>query len=318
MPERLRKAVRDVLMLLPAHLLDGLSEIRIRDGMPPAFLVLGREVKVTTPERYSVCRDDVTRMFNIISANSVHAYEEEIRNGFLTVRGGHRIGMAGKAILDAGRVRTLKHIRSFNIRIARNCRGAAGPLLQHVSEGGRPVSALIAGPPGCGKTTVLRELARLFSTGSLENGIKSCNVGIVDERSEIAGCYAGEPQNDVGPRCDVLDACPKAEGMMMLIRSMSPNIIVTDEIGTNEDAVAVLEALNAGVAVLASAHASIKADLWKRPGLARLLESHAFPRIIMLSTKNGPGTVEEICDGTGTTIEQGPFGGAKGERAAGS
>lgn len=318
MPERLRKATRAALRALVPNMLSGLSEIRIREGMPPTLICFGKEAPSPADDPYIVTRDDIARMFNLISANSVHAFEEELRQGYVTVKGGHRIGMAGKAVLEGGQVKTIKHVRSFNIRIARNCRGAAATILSKIISNGRPLSTLIAGPPSSGKTTVLRDLARSFSHGIDSAGVPPMNVGIVDERSEIAGCYAGIPQNDVGPRTDVLDACPKAEGMMMLIRAMSPNVLITDEIGTPRDATAILEALNSGVVVFASAHASAKTDLWLRPGLKTLLEMKAFQRLVILSLRHGPGTVEEICDGQGGTIQAGPIGGTQHERSGGA
>lgn len=269
-----------------------------------------REVLVGNGAPHVVDAEDVTRMFNMVSANSVHAFEEELRNGYITVKGGHRIGMAGKAVVEAGKVKTIKHVRSFNIRVTRDCPGAADLVIPHMIDNSRPASSLIVGPPGSGKTTMLREISRLLSGGIPARGVAPQNVGIADERSEIAGCYRGVPQNDVGPRTDVLDACPKAEGMMMLIRAMTPDVVVTDEIGTAEDAQACVEASCAGVAVIASAHGAGKKDLANRPSLQRLVSSSTFSRIILLSCRRGPGTVEEVCDGRGVTLLRGPLGGA--------
>jgi len=287
-----------------------LSEIRVRSGLPCTLLIGACEVPAGNGVPYVVSTEDVDRMFNLISANSVHAFEEELRNGYITVKGGHRIGMAGKTILEAGRVRTIKHIRSFNIRVTRDCPGAAGPVIAHLIENSRPQSSLIVGPPGSGKTTMLREISRLLSNGLPEYGVSPQNVGIADERSEIAGCYQGVPQNDVGPRTDVLDGCPKAEGMMMLIRAMTPGVIITDEIGTADDAQACVEASCAGVCVVASAHGAGKTDLMNRPSLKRLVSPGTFGRIVFLSCRRGPGTVDEICDGRGGTLVSGPLGGA--------
>lgn len=315
MPERLRSAVRSLITALGTTQAQSLTEIRIREGASPVLVCRGKEVSGPTEGMFRATAEDLSRMFNIISANSVHAFEEEIRKGYVTVRGGHRIGMAGKAIVDGGKVRSMKHIRSYNIRIARDCTGAADSLLSHLVHQGQVLSSLIAGHPGSGKTTVLRELTRVFSNGMPARGIAPRNVGVVDERSEIAGCYAGTPQNDVGPRTDVVDCCPKAEGMMMLIRAMSPDVLVTDEIGSPADALAIMEALNSGVSVLASAHASSRSDLMTRPVLSRLIDAGAFQRIVILSSRLGPGTVEEICDGRGALISS-ASGGLYNERAS--
>ena len=310
LPERLRRQVAETLSRYPDGMLSRLAEIRVRAGLPCTLLIGGLEVLAGNGTPYVVSGEDVDRMFNLISANSVHAFEEELRNGYITVRGGHRIGMAGKAILEAGKVRAIKHVRSFNIRVTRDCPGAANLVIPHLIENSRPQSSLIVGPPGSGKTTMLREISRLLSVGLPEYGVPPQNVGIADERSEIAGCYRGVPQNDVGPRTDVLDGCPKAEGMMMLIRAMAPNVIITDEIGAADDAQACVEASCAGVAVVASAHGAGKTDLMNRPSLKRLLSPGTFTRIVLLSCRRGPGTVDEICDPRGATLVRGAAGGA--------
>lgn len=172
--------------------------------------------------------------------------EEELRKGFITIPGGHRIGLAGRTVLSGGGVEHLRDITGFNVRIAREVPGIADGVLPYLLDKGRQrmMHTLILSPPQHGKTTLLRDLARQISLGELgkREGIRpGLKVGIVDERSEIAGSRRGVPAFDVGPRTDVLDGCPKAEGMMMMIRSLSPDVLIADEIGRPEDAEAVTE-----------------------------------------------------------------------------
>ncbi|MGE5577000.1 MAG: stage III sporulation protein AA, partial [Syntrophothermus sp.] len=166
------------------------------------------------------------------------------------------------------------------------------------------LSTLIISPPQCGKTTLLRDLARQISDGAPAIGLIGRKVGIVDERSEIAGCYHGVPQNDVGLRTDVLDTCPKAEGIMLLLRSMSPEVVVTDEIGGEEDVEAVEEACHAGVAVIATAHGHDLAELLRRPGTGRLIREGHFQRAVVLSRREGPGTLEVIVELTQNGVDK--------------
>lgn len=153
---------------------------------------------------------------------------------------------------------------------------------------------LIASSPNCGKTTILRDIIRILSSGCEDINLKGYKVGVVDERSEIAACYLGIPQKDIGIRTDVIDACPKVQGMIMLLRSMSPEVIAVDEIGSIKDSEAIEEAINSGVKVIATVHGKDMDEILKKPGIKRLMENKAFERIVFLSRKNGPGTIENI------------------------
>mgnify|MGYP000686723372 FL=1 len=171
--------------------------------------------------------------------------------------------------------------------------------MPYIVSGRDVCHTLVLSPPQMGKTTLLRDIARKLSDGY--PGFRGLKVGIVDERSEIAGCWQGIPQRKVGMRTDVLDSCPKAAGIMMMIRSMSPRVIITDEIGRPEDAAAIQEALNAGIKIIASAHAADINDALARPFLSRLLENRIFERIAVLGDSLGVGTLEKVYDSDGTT-----------------
>lgn len=297
---RLADLVRRAVSALPAPL----EEIRIREGRALQLVYPGGDGFITPegdltadPGRGAVAtHDDVGRTFQLMAKGSVYAWEEEMRSGFLTIEGGHRIGLTGRAVAEDGRIRTLKQVAGLNVRIAREVRGAADRLLPRIVQGGTLLSTLIISPPQAGKTTVLRDLVRQLSTGVVRLGLKGMKVGLVDERSEVAGCCGGVPQRDVGPRTDVLDGCPKAEGMMLLIRALSPQVVAVDEIGRPADADAVMEALHAGVRVVATAHGHDLADIARRPALADLLKVGAFGRAAILGRSRGPGTVEQVVE----------------------
>lgn len=296
---RLAELVRPAVGRLPGPL----EEIRLREGRPlqlvhtggDAFVTPGGTLTAVPAEAYRSGHDDLSRTFQLIARGSVYAWEDEIRSGFLTLQGGHRVGLAGRAVTEDGRIRTLKQVSGLNIRIAREVPGCAAALLPRLVRGGRLLSTLLISPPQAGKTTMLRDLVRLLSTG-VPGVLKGCNVGLVDERSEVAGCFAGVPQRDVGPRTDVLDGCPKAEGTMLLIRAMSPAVVAVDEVGRPADADAIMEALHAGVAVLATAHGYNLEDVQRRPALAGLLGVGAFSRVVVLGRSRGPGTVEQVVE----------------------
>jgi stage III sporulation protein AA len=287
--------VRALLKCLPPSLLSAVEEIRVREGRPLEINYSGKyhflsgngSLTQKPEEAYRPDREDSHRLLDLISNHSLYTMEEELRKGFITIPGGHRIGLAGRTVLSGGGVEHLRDITGFNVRIAREVPGVADGVLPYLLDKGRQrvMHTLILSPPQHGKTTLLRDLARQISGGSQsrqQGARQGLKVGIVDERSEIAGSRRGIPAFDVGPRTDILDGCPKAEGMMMMIRSLSPDVIIADEIGRPEDADAVTEALHAGISVVASAHGKDVAELARRPGLGGLLEHQMFERYVIL------------------------------------
>lgn len=303
----LPKPLRSLIQQLPKDDLNKLEEIRLRQGRP---LVLGLErqdyflnsqgeLTADPLQGYVVSGDDIQRTTQLISNSSLYAIEEELKNGYITLPGGHRVGLTGKVLAEQGNVRTIKYLSGFNIRLSRPILGAADRVLKYlVTHGGDFYHTMLISPPRCGKTTMLRDIIRQLSNGIPSLGWPGVTVGVVDERSEIAGCYRGVPQHDVGVRTDVLDACPKAAGMMMLIRSMSPKIIATDEIGRMADIEMLEEVFNAGVKVLTTVHGTGVQELMRRPALQRLLQMGVIERFVILSRTKGVGTVERIIDGT--------------------
>jgi stage III sporulation protein AA len=285
-------AVRGILAALSGEV----EEIRLRAGQP--LLVQAGDGELT-PGGYIVSSVDIQSVLMLMTEHSLYARDEELRRGYLALPGGHRVGFAGRTVVENGIVKLLRDISGVNIRIAREVKGAGLKVLPRIycSREKLVRHTLIVSPPQAGKTTLLRDLVRLLSRGDPVAGRPGFKVGVVDERSEIAGCYGGRPQLDLGPRTDVLDGCPKAEGMMMLIRSMSPQVVVTDELGRPDDIRAVEEVISSGAAVLATAHGRTIDELIKRPGLAGLFAHNLFELVVVLSRRNGPGTVEAVLRG---------------------
>lgn len=278
---------------------DDLYEIRMRVGRP-VFLIR-REGECFLRGRgsspYLVTDEDVKETLEYVSGYSLYAYEDEIRQGYISVQGGHRVGITGKVILDGDRIRGMKYISCINLRIAHEIPGCADAVMPFVRTKDWTAHTLIISPPRCGKTTLLRDIIRQLSSGTKD--APGVTVGVVDERSEIAGCYQGIPQNDLGERTDVLDACPKAEGMQMLIRSMSPAVVAVDELGREEDFRAVESVIHCGCKLIATAHGDSLTDILRKPFFARLREMRVFERYIVLGNEKMAGTVTGIFDERG-------------------
>lgn len=285
-----------------------LQEIRLRAGKPLVLAASGKEYFVTlsgsltsdSEKSFRVSKREIEETMEYVANYSMYAYEEELRQGFLTIGGGHRVGVVGKAVSEDGHIRSMKYISCINVRIAHEVRGCADAVMPYVAGRGGVRHTLIISPPGCGKTTLLRDMIRQISNGGQH--CRGRTVGVVDERSELGGAYRGIPQNDLGMRTDLLDCCPKAEGMMLLIRSMAPQVIAVDEIGGEEDIRAVETAVNCGCRILATVHGNGIEDIQRRPMLGRLVEEKIFECYIVLHNLGGVGKIRNVLDRDGQVL----------------
>ncbi len=229
---------------------------------------------------------EISETVAYISRYSLYAFEEEIKQGYITVPGGHRVGICGMTIMECGKIKTMRYISFINIRVAHEVRHCSDPLMKYIYKNENTVNnTLIISPPMRGKTTILRDIVRNLSNGFEINGtkkVRGINVGLADERSEIAAAYLGIPQNDVGIRTDVLDAVPKIYGIMMLIRTMSPKVIAVDEIGSEKDIEAVLYGINCGCGFMATVHGESIDDIRNKKAMNRLIEDKVFNRYFIL------------------------------------
>lgn len=296
---------------------DRLQEIRLRVDSPLLVRYNNKEYVIDNNGRltksmedaFMITKAEVKETMEYISNYSLYAFEEELKQGFITIAGGHRIGIAGKVILEEGKIKSMKYISFINIRLSHQVKGCADLVMPYILRDNSIYHTLIISPPGCGKTTLLRDIIRQLSDGGSDSidgkdGYyrEGLQVGVVDERSEIAACYMGTPQNDLGIRTDVLDCCPKARGMMLLIRSMSPSVLAVDEIGLGEDIEAIHYAMGCGIKMIATVHGGTIDEVRDKPLLGELIKKHVFERYIILNNRDSIGKVTEIYDERGSRL----------------
>ena len=266
-----------IIGMLSRYKDDSIQEIRLKINKPIIIYTNKKEIVLY----YDVTKEDIKYILQRISNYSIYAYEEEIKQGFITLKGGHK-------------VKTIKNIASINIRICKEILGCSKKILKYIIENDVVKNTLIISPPKCGKTTILRDVARVISTGDKSLNLSGKKVTIIDERSEIGASYLGVPQMDLGIRTDVLDNCLKTEGMLMAIRSLSPEVLICDEIGTFEDIKALNTAFNSGVNIVVTVHGSNLEDIKARSVFNELFGLGIIERVIVLSSRHGVGTVENI------------------------
>lgn len=249
------------------------EEIRLRTNKP----IILKNSNGNNLLIHLVSKEELLQTFQKVCEQSIYSYQKQICEGFITIKGGHRVGITGSCVIENGKIININYISSLNFRIAREKKEVSNNIFKYVFNNDEISNTLIISKPGCGKTTILRDLVRKISTK------KTC--GIVDERGEIAAMYKGEPQNDIGILSDVMDNCTKSDGMKMLIRSMSPEVIVCDEIGSKQDIEAINYAMCSGVKGIFTAHGNSLEEIMLNEQINQLLEKYIVQIIIILDDK---------------------------------
>ena len=263
-----------------------INEIRLRVGRPAVVMLTDQIIflRNNTP----LTTDEIQNSFEKICGYSVYSHQNELSNGFITLPGGHRVGICGSACMDKSSNRTIKYISSLNIRVAVEHVGCSEEIFSRVFAD-KISGVLVAGPPCSGKTSIIKDFALKLSSAPYYK-----KTVLVDERNELAAMYRGTPCNRIGDFCDVLSGYPKGEGIINAVRTLSPDIIVCDEIGDKEDADAVCEVINSGIVIISTVHACNVNELYMREPIKKLLKSGAFEKIVLLKGGSARCQAESI------------------------
>ena len=293
--------IDEILRILPSYISNeiiklncsqNITEIRLRTKCKVIIICGKNEIVLSciiTPKA-------ILDILLNVSKNSIYAIQNDINNGFVVIRGGHRIGISGEVVYVDEKIKNIKNICSLNIRVARQIYGCADSILPKIISGNTFLNTLIVSPPGCGKTTLIRDIIRQISNGIPSLNFSGKNVALIDERGEIASVYEGVASLDVGIRTDIMSNVNKANGMKMMIRSMAPDVIATDEIGKKEDISAIKEAILSGVKVIFTMHGDSIKSIIKNENIRELLSLNIFSKIILLSSGKIPGIIEKVYD----------------------
>ncbi len=290
------KNIKEIFLKIEEVEFEEIDEIRIRlekgivfrRGNEEKFLYKDASLKkfFNRQALYIPSEEDISQTLQAMSEYSIYALEQEIKNGFLTLNGGFRVGIVGRAVIEDEKIKTIRNISSLNLRIAKEIKGCSRKIMPYILDN-ELKSTIIISSPNCGKTTMLRDIVKNISD-------EGYNVGLVDERSEIAGSYMGKPQLDVGIRTDVYDRCKKTQGMLLLLRSMAPDIIAVDEIGQEDDVLAIEKIANSGVKLICTAHSFDIKDFMQKVSMDRLIKKQIFKRFIVLKRENNKPIVDKI------------------------
>ncbi|WP_312641886.1 stage III sporulation protein AA [Hydrogenoanaerobacterium sp.] len=290
--------IQRILLVLDESVQRTAQEIRLRVNRPihiccgadNLFITAkGRITRELQPDCIAVTADELREIFRAVCGYSVHSHQAEIAQGFVAFNGGHRVGLCGTAVINDGAVEGMRDISSLNIRIAKQIFGCADEVLKYTNFGRKGI--LLAGPPSSGKTTILRDLARQLSNGD------AClvkKVSLIDERGELAAMWQGIPQNDIGITTDVLSGYSKRDGILMAVRTLSPEIIICDEIGREADIDALKTGATCGVKLVASVHASSMNEVLRKPFVKELADMDAFETVVLLEGRSRVGKIKQV------------------------